>query len=253
LHANYLIVISFFKTIFEVWWRWANHTFFMKKKYTIIVAGGSGNRMKADIPKQFLMLGNQPILVHTITTFMKIPDNHIVVALPKDAMGYWEEIRNTYFASNLPLTVVEGGKTRFQSVKNALDSIEDSQGLVAVHDAVRPFVTEEIINATFDLAEKKQAVVVCVSAKDSVRILGEDGNRALEREKIKLVQTPQTFDLQLLKTCYNLPEESFFTDDASVVERAGYPVFLVEGDYHNIKITTPEDLAVGELFLCKRK
>lgn len=144
---------------------------------------------------------------------------------------------------------MEGGTTRFQSVKNALFSIEENVGLVAVHDGVRPFVTTEIIEKSFELASINSSAVVCVDSKDSVRLLDETGNRAIDRKNVKLIQTPQTFDLEILKKAYEVEDNEVFTDDASVVEHFGKAIYLMEGDYKNIKITSPEDMEIAEIFL----
>lgn len=221
----------------------------MTKKYAIIVAGGSGSRMKSAVPKQFLPLGNKPILVHTIEKFLKINDLSIIIALPADAIAYWQKIRNTYFSDLSRIKVVEGGNTRFQSVKKALFSIEENVGLVAVHDGVRPFVTTEIIQKSFEMASTNSSAVVCVDSKDSVRLLDESGNRAIDRKNVKLMQTPQTFDLDLLKKAYEVEDNDVFTDDASVVEHFGKTIYLMAGDYKNIKITSPEDMEIAEIFL----
>lgn len=221
----------------------------MTKKYAIIVAGGSGSRMKASVPKQFLPLGNKPILVHTIEKFLQIRDLSIILALPADAIAYWQKISILYFSDISRLSVVEGGKTRFQSVKNALFSIEENVGLVAVHDGVRPFVTTEIIEKSFELASQNSSAVVCVDSKDSVRLLDESGNKAIDRKNVKLIQTPQTFDLEMLKLAYEVEDNYIFTDDASVVEHFGKTINLMEGDYKNIKITSPEDMEIAEIFL----
>jgi 2-C-methyl-D-erythritol 4-phosphate cytidylyltransferase len=221
----------------------------MTKKYAIIVAGGSGSRMKASVPKQFLPLGNKPILVHTIEKFLQIHDLSIILALPADAIAYWQKSCTLYFSDLSRLSVVEGGKTRFQSVKNALFSIEEKVGLVAVHDGVRPFVTTEIIEKSFELASQNSTAVVCVDSKDSVRLLDESGNKAIDRKNVKLIQTPQTFDLEMLKLAYEVEDNSIFTDDASVVEHFGKTIYLMEGDYKNIKITSPEDMEIAEIFL----
>jgi len=221
----------------------------MTKKYAIIVAGGSGSRMRASVPKQFLPLGNKPILVHTIEKFLQINNLSIVLALPADAIAYWQKNCTSYFSDLSRLKVVEGGKTRFQSVKNALFSIEANVGLVAVHDGVRPFVTTEIIEKSFELASLNSSAVVCVDSKDSVRLLDESGNRAIDRKNVKLIQTPQTFDLEILKKAYEVEDNDIFTDDASVVEHFGKPIHLMEGDYKNIKITSPEDMEIAEIFL----
>ncbi|MCP9746367.1 2-C-methyl-D-erythritol 4-phosphate cytidylyltransferase [Lacihabitans sp. CS3-21] len=221
----------------------------MTKKYAIIVAGGSGSRMKASVPKQFLPLGNKPILVHTIEKFLQIRDLSIILALPVDAIAYWQKNCILYFSDLSRLSVVEGGKTRFQSVKNALFSIEENVGLVAVHDGVRPFVTTEIIEKSFELASQNSSAVVCVDSKDSVRLLDESGNKAIDRKNVKLIQTPQTFDLEMLKLAYEVEDNYIFTDDASVVEHFGKTINLMEGDYKNIKITSPEDMEIAEIFL----
>ncbi|MDP1813293.1 MAG: 2-C-methyl-D-erythritol 4-phosphate cytidylyltransferase [Leadbetterella sp.] len=221
----------------------------MTKKYAIIVAGGSGSRMKASVPKQFLPLGNKPILVHTIEKFLQIRDLSIILALPADAIAYWQKNCILYFSDLSRLSVVEGGKTRFQSVKNALFSIEENVGLVAVHDGVRPFVTTEIIEKSFELASQNSSAVVCVDSKDSVRLLDESGNKAIDRKNVKLIQTPQTFDLGMLKLAYEVEDNYIFTDDASVVEHFGKTINLMEGDYKNIKITSPEDMEIAEIFL----
>jgi 2-C-methyl-D-erythritol 4-phosphate cytidylyltransferase len=221
----------------------------MTQKYAIIVAGGSGSRMKSAIPKQFLPLGSKPILVHTISKFLQIVDLQIILALPSDAIEYWNTISAQYFADTSRINAVEGGITRFQSVKNALSSIVGESGLVAVHDGVRPFVSLEIIESSFVLAQKKQTAVVCVDSKDSVRLIEGEGNKSVERKNVKLIQTPQTFELNLLRKAYEVDDSEIFTDDASVVEKYGHSIFLLDGDYRNIKITSPEDLEIGELFL----
>jgi 2-C-methyl-D-erythritol 4-phosphate cytidylyltransferase len=221
----------------------------MKKKYAIIVAGGSGSRMMSAIPKQFLRLVDKPVLVHTLQRFLAIEGIEIVLALPQSALEYWHKIKTEYFENTENIKAIEGGATRFQSVKNALLSISENEGLVAVHDGVRPFVSTKLISETFRLAEIHKAVIVAVDAKDSVRLTKDAGNFSIDRNTVKLIQTPQTFDLAMLKAAYQTDERATFTDDASVVEQHGFSIFLTEGSYKNIKITTPEDLEVGEVFL----
>ncbi len=228
-------------------------TFFMTKKYAIIVAGGSGSRMQSAVPKQFLPLGNKPILVHTIEKFLQIANIQIVLALPTDALEYWEKISSTFFEDLSQIRTVEGGPTRFQSVKNALFSIEENAGLVAVHDGVRPFVRPDIIEESFRAAAQNSTAVVCVDSKDSVRMLEGDKNKSVDRKNVKLIQTPQTFDLELLKKAYQVDDNELFTDDASVVEHFGQKIFLINGDNKNIKITSPEDMEIGEIFLKNSK
>lgn len=223
----------------------------MSEKYAIIVAGGSGSRMKSEMPKQFLLLGGIPILVRTLQTFLSIENLQVILVLPQDSIAYWQNIKGDYFTENHKIITVMGGNTRFQSVRNGLNSISDQEGLVAVHDGVRPFISKEIIENSFLVAGQKGSAVVAVDSKDSVRLLENEKNRAVDRNTVKLIQTPQTFDLSLLKKAFLTDEKTFFTDDASVVEYFGHEIFLVEGDYRNIKITTPEDILIGETFLRK--
>jgi 2-C-methyl-D-erythritol 4-phosphate cytidylyltransferase len=217
------------------------------KKFAIIVAGGSGNRMGADIPKQFLPIKGKPILIHTIDQFMQIADIEVIVVLPKKDIAYWES-QNFVFPK--PVKIVIGGTTRFQSVKNGLASITIPQGLVAVHDGVRPFVTQAIIQKGFEVANEKGSAVTCVPMKDSIREVGQLGiNKAADRSRFRLIQTPQTFDLANMKKAFETSDEPFFTDCASVMEHSDFAITLIDGAYENIKITTPEDLVWAEAFL----
>lgn len=218
-------------------------------KYSIIVAGGSGSRMKSDIPKQFLSIGGKPIIIITLEKFLSINDNTVILVLPKSSFEYWEQLKENYSTEIQEIKVVEGGNTRFLSVKNGLSNIPSDRGLVAVHDAVRPFVTIETIEKTFETAEQLQSAVVYVDSKDSIRMITTNGNEAVDRSKVKIIQTPQTFDLALLKEAYLMEEKNTFTDDASVFEDFGRTIHLVEGDYTNIKITTPEDIAMAEFLM----
>ena len=219
--------------------------------YAILVAGGSGSRMGGTVPKQFLELAGKPILLHTVEKFLAYsPEIRLVLVLPEADFGRWERLApQLSHAPNHPITVVAGGATRFQSVRNGLNPIE-GDGLVAVHDAVRPLVSVEVIRRTFESAAQFGNGVAAVAAKDSVRQLGPGGqNTALDRATLRLIQTPQTFRIGLLKKAFGQPESLLFTDDASVVEAAGFEVHLVEGSYENLKITTPEDLVVAEALL----
>lgn len=227
----------------------------MLKNYAIIVAGGSGSRMKSDIPKQFLLLAGKPILLHTLETFLTIENIQIVLVLPDKDISYWvNEVLPVYTDSpvfeNKKITVVTGGQTRFQSVKNGLESITCKEFLVAIHDGVRPIISKEIIEKSFHEAEVHKAVAVCVAPKDSVRMVTENKeNHALDRARIRLMQTPQTFDGTLLRAAFQLPEQPFYTDDASVVEFYGHAIYLIEDSYENIKVTTPEDIYIAERLL----
>lgn len=223
--------------------------------FAVIVAGGSGTRMQSEIPKQFLLLDGKPILLHTIERFLKIEGCEVILVLPESERTYWqtevvEKFTTSLTHNNAKLTLTNGGVTRFQSVKNGLGAIKSNHGLVAVHDGVRPIISESIIMMSYDVAASKKAVVISVNLKDSIReVMASGKNMALDRTKYKLMQTPQTFDLQLLRKAYAQEELPTFTDDASVVENLGHPITLIAGDYKNIKITTPEDLKIAEVLL----
>jgi 2-C-methyl-D-erythritol 4-phosphate cytidylyltransferase len=221
----------------------------MSRKIAVIVASGTGSRMGSEIPKQFLPLQGKPVLVHTLEKFLSIHDCEVILALSQQGLSFWEPIAARYF-SDCTIPVVLGGDTRFQSVKNVLDTLVlDDTTLVAIHDGVRPLIHLNTILNSFLIAERFGAAVTCVDSKDSVRLVEGESNRALERKYVKLIQTPQTFQGRILKVAYGSAYQERFTDDASVVEAAGYPVHLVEGSYANFKITTPEDLALAEHLL----
>lgn len=218
-------------------------------RYAIIVAGGSGLRMGADRPKQFLLLRGEPVLLHTLRRLaapaLAVAD--VVVVLPFDQVQYWQALAAGY-PGVPPHRVVVGGATRWASVKAglaALPAAPPGGALVAVHDGVRPLVPLGVVEAAYQAAAVHRAVAVAVPPKDSVRLLGAAGSSPLDRRRLRLMQTPQTFDLDLLRQAYRLPELPTFTDDASVVDDL-CPVHLVEGDYRNLKITTPEDLLLAE-------
>lgn len=210
------------------------------KKSAIIVAGGKGLRMGSEIPKQFLELNGKPIIVHTIQRFLDYdPELELVVVLPASHVELWSNLKNQFFPEANIQTAI-GGDTRFESVKSGLKNISD--GLVAIHDAVRPFVTPAIISKSFDAAEMHGSGVVAVPLKDSVREVQGEISMARNRDDFKLVQTPQTFRVEQIKEAYQQPYSKSFTDDATVFELAGNLVHLVEGSYANIKITTQDDL-----------
>jgi 2-C-methyl-D-erythritol 4-phosphate cytidylyltransferase len=221
------------------------------KKYAIIVAGGTGKRMGEALPKQFLKLGGTPILIHTLQAFNSAdPDIELILTLPQEEIQFWDEL-NIWHQNYLEHKVVAGGETRFHSVKNALEHVKE--GLVAVHDGVRPFVSAKTINQSFEKALEDKAIVTAVFMKDSVRQIDENGNsKNIDRSTLRLIQTPQTFDVKLLKSAYDTPFNPSFTDDASVVEAYGHKVSLIDGEYQNIKITTPEDLIIAEALLKAR-
>ena len=217
------------------------------KKHVIIVAGGKGMRMGSDIPKQFLPIGGYPVLMHTLEAFYTYnPSIHVILVLPISQQSYWRELCIKYHFS-LPHDIADGGETRFHSVKNGLALVDE--GLVGVHDGVRPFVSQEVIVRCFDNAREKKAVIPVIGVVETVRHLTSYGSETVPRENYKLVQTPQVFDVLLLKRAYEQAYVDGFTDDASVVEAMGEQVFLVDGNRENIKITTPFDLKLAEL-LC---
>jgi len=222
-----------------------------KKEYVIVVAGGKGTRLNSAIPKQFLELCGKPVLLHTLESFLQYRDDlTIILVLRADHFEMWHTITERY-NFNHAVILVAGGETRFQSVKNGLDKIHD-EGLVAIHDGVRPLVNKEIIAASFRLAASNGSAIAAVSLKDSIRIVAQDHTRALDRSKFRLIQTPQTFDVSLIKEAYRQDEDEALTDDASVAEKAGHKILLFEGSYENLKITTPEDLVIAEALLKSR-
>jgi 2-C-methyl-D-erythritol 4-phosphate cytidylyltransferase len=215
------------------------------KKYALIVAGGSGARMGTEIPKQFLQLAGKPILMHTIEKFYSYDSAiDIIVVLAENQITYWENIIDkTGF--NVPHYTTMGGSERFYSVQNGLRMI-NNPSLVAIHDAVRPLVSVETIKRCFESASLYGNAIPVTSPSDSIRLLTDMGNRPLNRESVKLIQTPQVFDSELIKRAYNQKYSPDFTDDASVLEKAGEKIILVEGNPQNIKITNAVDLTIAE-------
>ena len=214
-------------------------------EYAIIVAGGKGLRMGADLPKQFLPVGGKPVLMRTMEAFYAYSrEIRIVLVLPHDQQGYWQRLCREH-GFILPHSVADGGETRFHSVRNGLRLVK-APALVAVHDGVRPFVSQEVIARCFRLAAEKRAVVPVVPVVETLRQIEGERSRTVSRDAYRLVQTPQVFDAALLKEAYARPYTPAFTDDASVVEAMGVPVCLTEGNRENIKITTPFDLKVAE-------
>ena len=216
------------------------------KRYVIIVAGGKGLRMGGDIPKQFVEIKGLPVLMHTINRFHSFDSSiDIIVALPVDQQDYWKELCSKY-KFEIQHTIVDGGDTRFHSVKNGLDQVS-GEGVVAVHDGVRPFVSDEVLERCFSMAQEKEAVVPVIDVFETIRHIADGMSNTVPRDEYKLVQTPQVFLISLLKKAYSQPYVPSFTDDASVVEAMGYKVTLVEGNRENIKLTTPFDLKLAEL------
>jgi 2-C-methyl-D-erythritol 4-phosphate cytidylyltransferase len=215
--------------------------------YIIIVAGGKGLRMGGDIPKQFLPIGGKPVLMRTIERFREYsPTLQIILVLPKAQQDYWRQLCNEYHF-NESYELADGGETRFHSVQHGLALIpDDAEGVVGVHDGVRPFVSVDVIRRCYETARTAKAVIPVVPVVETLRHI-EKGNQY--RADYRLVQTPQTFDIQLLKAVNRQPYQETFTDDASVVEAYGQEVSMVEGNRENIKITTPFDMTIAEALL----
>lgn len=223
----------------------------MANKSVIITAGGFGKRMDSDLPKQFLTLGNKPILMHTIELFYHFDNNiEILLTLPSEWKGYWETLVDKHYF-RIPHLVVNGGNERFFSIKNALKKVTGE--VVAVHDGVRPFTSGEVIKKCFQALEKHRAVVPAVNLKESLRWITENKNIAVNRSEYKLIQTPQCFHTELLKEVYEQPFDETITDDASLAERKNIPIHILEGNEENIKITTRLDMLIAETLLNRRK
>ena len=227
-------------------------------EYIIIVAGGKGLRMGSDIPKQFLPIGGKPVLMRTLERFREYSaELQIILVLPEAQQAYWRELCKQY---NFPLPLegagggfyqlANGGQTRFHSVQNGLAKVpDDAQGVVGVHDGVRPFPSIEVIKNCYETARTKKAVIPVIPVVETVRHLEGEKSVTVPRGDYRLVQTPQTFDIQLLKAANRQPYNDGFTDDASVVESYGYEITLVEGNRENIKITTPYDMKIAEVLI----
>ena len=218
--------------------------------YIIIVAGGKGLRMGSDIPKQFLPIGGKPVLMRTLERFREYSkDIQIILVLPEAQQAYWHQLCQEYHF-DVEYTLANGGQTRFHSVQNGLAKVpDDAIGVVGVHDGVRPFPSIEVIRNCYTTAREKKAVIPVIPVVETVRHLEGEQSKTVPRDAYRLVRTPQTFDIQLLKAANRQPYNDGFTDDASVVEAFGYNITLVEGNRENIKITTPYDLKIAEVLI----
>mgnify|MGYP000867421105 CR=1 FL=1 len=218
-------------------------------QYLILVAGGTGTRMHRSVAKQFLPLGGRPVIFHTLARFREaLPQLHVVLVLHESLHATWESLVSESPEMAVD-AVVTGGEERFHSVRNGLAALPEGPGWVAIHDAVRPFVEPATIQRCYAAAERVGAAIPVVPVKDTIRRVDDARNAPLDRATLRAVQTPQVFDLAALRRAYAADYEARFTDDASVWEAQGKSVELVEGDLHNIKITTPEDLLSAEAFL----
>lgn len=221
------------------------------KKTAIIVAGGSGTRMGGLLPKQFMLLKGRPVLYYTLKTFLKAYDDlQVVLVLPPDYTDMGQEIIDAWFDKNR-VRITTGGDTRFQSVKNGLAHAENDS-IIFVHDGVRCLLSADLIHRCYAQALETGTAIPAIASKDSIRILEEDGNRALDRNRVMLIQTPQTFHSKILLPAFQIDYKEQFTDEATVVEAYGIKVSLVEGEENNIKITRPVDLWMAERVLEER-
>ena len=219
--------------------------------YIIIVAGGKGLRMGSDIPKQFLPIGGKPVLMRTLERFRAYSSAlHIILVLPEAQQDYWRQLCEEYHF-DVEHQIANGGQTRFHSVQNGLALVpDDAEGVVGVHDGVRPFPSIEVIRNCYETARTAKAVIPVIPVVETVRhLLSNKKSVTVPRDEYRLVQTPQTFDIQLLKAANKQPYNDGFTDDASVVESYGHAITLVEGNRENIKITTPYDLKIAEVLI----
>ncbi len=224
------------------------------KKYALIVAGGKGLRMGGDVPKQFQLLNGKPVLSYSIIAFLEaIPDISIILVLPKIDMGY--DVLKTVlksFKDKFEIKLIQGGETRFNSVKNGLNSVYND-GIVFIHDGARPLVSKELIHRCFEQALEWGSAIPAIKVSDSIRIIEENNTRPINRDNLCIIQTPQTFRTELILPAFETEDSAEFTDDATVVEAFGRKVYLIEGEKRNIKITTPDDMIIASAYMQKLK
>jgi len=213
----------------------------------IIVAGGSGSRFKSDIPKQFIELRGKPILMHSIEAFYKYENNiEIILVLPEQQVNFWNSLCKSH-GFDIKHHIVFGGKTRFESVKNGLSTVNPINKQIAIHDGVRPLVSQNTIDRCFMESKAHGNSIPAILPVDSIRQVTINGNQFIDRSKLRLIQTPQVFEAGLLKKAYGQNYQESFTDDASVVEAMGEKINLIEGNRENIKITNNIDLLIAEV------
>jgi 2-C-methyl-D-erythritol 4-phosphate cytidylyltransferase len=222
------------------------------KKIALIVAGGNGTRMNNEIPKQFLFIKNKPVLYYSIKAFFDAyEDIEIILVLPEEHIGKGQEVIDGYFDSD-KFKIAPAGRTRFHSVQNGLSLIDEKEAIIFVHDGVRCLLTSALINRCYEAALENGTAIPGVASKDSVRLVTDDGNKALNRDQVRIIQTPQTFHSKILLPAYAIDYKDHFTDEATVVEAFGLKVNLIDGEKENIKITIPSDLFVAEFVLEER-
>jgi 2-C-methyl-D-erythritol 4-phosphate cytidylyltransferase len=214
----------------------------------VIVAGGTGSRMNNELPKQLIEINSKPVIVYSIEKFQNFNKNiQVIISLHKDYFDLFEKIKSQFNLKNIQ--IVEGGDTRYQSVKNALSILNKDVTLVGVHDAARPLVSLQTIQKTFTEAEQHGAAIPVIDMNESLREVNGVESKAVDRTKFKVVQTPQCFKTAILLKAYDMPYSTLFTDDASMVEKIGHNIFITEGNKENIKITYPQDLIVAQTLL----
>ncbi len=219
------------------------------QEHIIIVAGGSGKRIKANIPKQYIVVNGKPLITYTIEVFFKYnPDIHMYIVAHKDYLSYLNELLKNYFPDK-KIHTTTGGETRFESVKKGLVLIEADGSVVGIHDAARPMVSVETIKRCFETAAQKGNAIPVVNVNESIRVIENNSNKAINRTNYKIVQTPQCFNATAIKKAFEQDYSSLFTDDASVLEKSGEKIILVEGNTENIKITHDTDLILAQHLL----
>jgi 2-C-methyl-D-erythritol 4-phosphate cytidylyltransferase len=220
----------------------------MQNQYAIIVAGGSGTRLNADIPKQFILLDGKEIILHTIQKFRAYnPLIKIIIAVHESYFEFLQKLLDAHHI--LSVEIIKGGETRFHSVKNGLSLVSDPESIVGIHDAARPFVHRETIARCYEVAAEKGNAVPAVNVNESLRQVDGNKNKAVNRSNYRIIQTPQCFRAVEINSAYETEYDPGFTDDASVLEASGKTIFLVEGNEENIKITLPKDLLIAETLL----
>ena len=219
------------------------------EKIAVIVAGGKGSRMKSEVPKQFMLLRKKPVLYYSIKAFIDaFEDIKIILVLPEEHIGKGQEIIDGFF-DNTRFRISSGGRTRFHSVKNGLALIEDEESVIFVHDGVRCLVTQKLVERCYKAAVEAGTAIPALTCNDSVRILTDNGNKIIDRTKLRFIQTPQTFHSKILLPAYKIDYKESFTDEASVVEAFGIKINLIEGESNNFKITTLSDFNLAEILL----
>jgi 2-C-methyl-D-erythritol 4-phosphate cytidylyltransferase len=220
--------------------------------FVVIVAGGQGTRMGMALPKQFLEIEGKPILYYTLAAFAKaIPQAEIILVLPEAEISKLQIVLQ-HFEHRIELNVVSGGATRYESVKNGLKGLPED-AIILVHDGVRPFISETLIQNCIETAIAVGTAIPAINVVDSVRVLSASGSSPINRDMLRIIQTPQTFQGSILLPAFAQDYQSTFTDEATVVENMGHKITLIEGDKNNIKITTPEDLQLAENLMARRK